>query len=112
MKPPPLKVLSAKLAGKVIPWLPVPTGIELSQLSTDPELLKATASDPLYIRTCTPRWFTESQAAQREVASLAPAITLPALVFCGSGDTIAAPAAGRRFFEGLGGTDKKFKEYP
>ncbi len=110
--PPALKVFSAKLVGKVIPWLPVSTGIQMSQLSTDPELQKATANDPLYNRNTTPRWFTESQAAQAQVPQLAPTITLPVLVFCGSGDTIAAPAAARKFFEQLGASDKKFKEYP
>jgi lysophospholipase len=112
LKPPPLKVFSAKLVGKAIPWLPVSTGILLTQLSTDPELQKRTANDPFYGRNTTPRWFTESLLAQAEVATLAPLLTLPALVFCGSGDSIAEPAANRKFFESLGATDKKFKEYP
>ncbi len=112
MKPPVLKLYGAKLIGKVIPWLPVASGIELEQLSSDPELQKATGNDVLYIRTVTPRWFTESLAAQLEVAGLAPQITLPVLVFCGAGDTIAEPAATRKFFESLGAADKKFKEYP
>ncbi|MGQ0506629.1 MAG: serine aminopeptidase domain-containing protein, partial [Myxococcaceae bacterium] len=63
-------------------------------------------------KNATPRWFTESLAAQEQVLPLAPSITLPVFVFCGQNDSIAQPAAARAFFDALGSSDKKFKEYP
>jgi alpha-beta hydrolase superfamily lysophospholipase len=39
-------------------------------------------------------------------------VTAPIFIFCGSNDGVAAPAAARSFFEKVGSTDKKFKEYP
>ncbi len=48
LDPPKMKIFSAKVAGLVIPWLPVPTGIEYAQLSRDEAWQKATQADPLY----------------------------------------------------------------
>jgi lysophospholipase len=110
--PPPLKVLGARLVGKLIPWMPVPSELKLEDLSTDPEWVRKTGADPLYIRTVTPRWFIESTKAQAEAMALAPRLTQPLLHFCGADDGVASVEASRQFFERVGAADKRFKTYP
>lgn len=110
--PPRLKVLGARLAGTVLPWLPVPSELKLEDLSTDPEWVRKTGEDPLYIRTVTPRWFTESTKAQAQATALAPRLTQPLLHFCGAEDPVASVEASRAFFERVGASDKRFKTYP
>jgi lysophospholipase len=110
--PPRIKVLAAKLVGRIVPWLPVASEVKPEQLTRDPEQLRLLARDPLYNRTVTPRWFEESNRAQAEAMAGAPSLHTPFFLFCGSGDTVAAPAAAHRLFERAGAADKTFKEYP
>ncbi len=112
LKPPPVKVLAARLIGSAIPWLPLKNEIRFEQLTRDVEAQKAVERDPLYNHTVTPRWFNESNRAQQEAMAMAGSFQLPAFVFCGSADGIASPEATRAFFDRLGSRDKKLKEYP
>lgn len=112
LKPPKLKVLSAQVMGKVIPWLPVANVLRPEQLTRDPTLQKEVAKDPLYNHVVTPRWFSEANLAQIEALELAPKIKLPTFVLWGSDDPIAAPQAARIFSDKLGASDKTSKEYP
>ncbi len=110
--PPKIKVLAAKVVGRVVPWLPVASEITPEQLTRDPELLRQVKKDPLYNRNVTPRWFEESNRAQAEAMRDAPSLEVPFFMFCGSGDTVAAPSAAHALFERAGSKDKTFKEYP
>jgi len=110
--PPATKLMAARVVGKVIPWLPIPNELKPEHLTRDAEIVRATHADPLYIRTVTPRWFLESTQAQAEALAQAVRVTAPIFIFCGSNDGVAAPAAAKSFFETVGSTDKKFKEYP
>lgn len=110
--PPTSKVLAARVAGKLVPWIPIPSELKVEDLTRDPDIQRATREDPLYIRTVTPRWFLESTQAQLEAQAMAVRVTAPIFILCGSADGVAAPAAARSFFETLGSGDKKFKEYP
>jgi lysophospholipase len=110
--PPTSKVLAARVAGKVVPWLPIPSELKIEDLTRDPEIQRITSVDPLYIRTVTPRWFIESTQAQAQAMTLSVRVTAPIFILCGSADGVAAPAAARSFFETVGSADKKFKEYP
>ncbi len=112
LKPSPLKVFTSKMIGKVVPWLPVRNPLEPELLTRDPELQRQVTRDHLYNQVVTPRWFTESNRAQLEAFELAPTIQVPSLVFWGSADGIAAPAAARRFCDALGAKDKTCREYP
>ncbi len=110
--PPATKVMAARVVGKVVPWIPIQSGLKVEDLTRDPDIQRATAADPLYIRTATPRWFVESTRAQVEALALSIRVTAPIFILCGSADGVAAPAAARSFFETVGSADKKFKEYP
>jgi alpha-beta hydrolase superfamily lysophospholipase len=111
-KPPPLKVAAARVIEKVIPWLPIKSGLRPDQLTRDPLAQKAVERDHLYNHAATPRWFSESTRAQEAALAMASSFTLPVFVFCGSADPIASPQATRSFADHLASRDKKFKEYP
>src|SRR5512145_305351 len=86
LRPPPLKVLAAKLVGRVLPWLPVDARLDLADLTSDEELQRWTERDPLYGRKTTPRWYEESRRAQIEVMRRAEEFEAPLLVLAGGAD--------------------------
>jgi len=112
LDPPALKVISAKIAGLFVPFLPVPTGIEYAQLSRDEAWQKETAADPLYGTKATPRWFVQATQAQESILTAGAQISVPTLMCAGGADPIAHTPTSRAFFETLGSTDKKYVEYP
>jgi alpha-beta hydrolase superfamily lysophospholipase len=111
MKPPAAKVLAAKLAGRVLPWLPVSAGLESSKLTSDPELQRWTDRDPLYGRATTPRWFEETTRAQVEALRRAREIEIPLLVLAGGADPIADVSAMRALADAASSRDKRFVVY-
>ncbi|ADO73181.1 alpha/beta hydrolase [Stigmatella aurantiaca] len=106
------KRAAARMGSRVFPSLRIKSGLKPEDLSHDPEVIRMTREDPLYLDIVTPRWFVESGKAQDEALSQARRVTAPIFIFCGSNDGVAAPAAARTFFEAVGSPDKKFKEYP
>jgi alpha-beta hydrolase superfamily lysophospholipase len=111
LRPPLAKVLGARLVGKVVPWLPVSTGLDVADLTSDPELQRWTERDPLYGRATTPRWFDESGKAQVEVLRRAGEFTAPLLVLAAGADRIADAAAARAFVDAAGSSDKRLEVY-
>jgi alpha-beta hydrolase superfamily lysophospholipase len=111
-RPPRTKVLAAQVAGRVVPWLPVATGLRTEDLTTDEELQRWTDEDPLYGRATTPAWFNESARAQAEATERAPEFRYPLLVLAAGADAIADARASRRFVERCGSADKAYRELP
>jgi lysophospholipase len=111
LTPPKLKVLGAQVMGKVIPWLPVPTGLSMDMLTRDVEVQKATERDPLYNRNATPRWFNECNRVQEEVLARAAEFKWPALFLHGGADPIASVDATRDFYARAGSADKQLIVY-
>jgi alpha-beta hydrolase superfamily lysophospholipase len=112
LTPPRLKVLGARLAGTLLPWLPVATGLRVEDLTSDEDMRRWTEADPLYGRATTPRWFAESMRAQRELLPRAPTFAYPLLVLVGGDDHIADAGAARAFFDAAASPDKAFRSYP
>ena len=110
--PPKLKVLGARVAGNVIPWLPIKSELPVETLSRDVEVQKAATSDRLYNKNVTPRWFTEANKAQAQAMTYGPSIDVPLFLFFGAEDQVAAPAAARQLFDTIASRDKRLKEYP
>jgi alpha-beta hydrolase superfamily lysophospholipase len=110
-KPRVAKALAAKLAGRVVPWLPVSSGLRMAELTSDPELQRWTERDPLYGRATTPRWFEESNRAQVQALRRASELTVPLLVLAGGADDIADVSLARRFVEVAGTRDKRLVVY-
>jgi alpha-beta hydrolase superfamily lysophospholipase len=111
MKPPAAKVLGARVLGRVIPWFPVSTGLDVDDLTSDPELRRWTERDPLYGRATTPRWFDEATRAQVEVLRRAGEWQAPMLVLAGGADRIADVAATRAFVDAARSPDKRLVVY-
>ena len=111
LRPPPLKVLGAKIVGRIIPWLPVDAKLDVRDLTSDEELQRWTERDPLYGRKTTPRWFEASLRAQIELLRRAGDFQAPLLVFAGGSDRIADVAAARAFVDAAGSEDKRIVVY-
>lgn len=110
--PPAWKTGAAKLVSRIVPWLPFKNEISPDQLSRDPKVVEAVKNDRLYNLTVSPRWFTEANQAQAEAMAAAGRIKAPLFVFCGGDDSIASAEQTRKFFEQVGSTDKRFREFP
>jgi alpha-beta hydrolase superfamily lysophospholipase len=111
LKPPVLKVLGARVMGRVIPWLPVSTGLAVADLTSDPEMQRWTERDPLYGRATTPRWFDESNRAQVEVLRRAGEFEAPLLVMAAGADRVADLGAARAFTDAARSVDKRLTVY-
>lgn len=109
--PPAAKVIAARVIGRFVPWLPVSSGLDSSQLTSDPEMQRWTDRDPLYGRKATPRWFSEVGKAQAEALQRAGELSTPLLVLGPGADPIADVAAARAFFDASSSQDKKLVMY-
>ncbi|HWV39114.1 MAG TPA: lysophospholipase [Vulgatibacter sp.] len=110
--PPPLKVAIGRAIGVFVPWIPLPSGLRIEDLTRDPDWREATRRDPLYRTIATPGWFDESNAARKLALAEAGRITPPSLVLVPEEDAIASPAAARVFFDALGAADKRLVTFP
>jgi alpha-beta hydrolase superfamily lysophospholipase len=111
-KPPPAaKVLAARVVGRFVPWLPIASGLDAAQLTSDPEMQRWTDRDPLYGRKATPRWFSEAGKAQAEALRRAPELSVPLLLLVPGADPIADASASRAFFDGTSSQDRKLVVY-
>ncbi len=110
-RPPRLKVLAGRLVERVVPWIPVGNELRVENLTRDRAIQEATRRDPLYLRTTTPRWFSQTTAAQAELGARLSELTLPCLIFHGGADPIAACDASRRLFAAARASDKTLKIY-
>jgi alpha-beta hydrolase superfamily lysophospholipase len=111
LRAPVLKVVGAKLLGRIVPWLPVATGLDIADLTSDAEMQRWTERDPLYGRATTPRWFEESNRAQVEVLRRAGEFEAPLLVLVAGADRIADSSAARAFTDAARSTDKRLVVY-
>jgi alpha-beta hydrolase superfamily lysophospholipase len=111
LKVSPVKILAGKLMSRLLPALPMRNELNPEQLTRDVRIQTATRADPLYQKIATPRWFTESTAAQETVLRRATEFVTPFLLLFGGADPIADPAAGREFFEHATSKDKQYKQY-
>jgi alpha-beta hydrolase superfamily lysophospholipase len=111
MKPNPLRVIGARALGRVVPWLPVATGLRVEDLTADPDLQRATDQDPLYGRSTTPRWFDQATRAQEEVLLRPGDFRAPVLVLAAGADRVADAGATRAWFADLGSRDKRLVVY-
>jgi alpha-beta hydrolase superfamily lysophospholipase len=111
VRPPLLKELGARLAGRILPRLAVPTGIDFADLTSDDELQRWTARDHLYSRATTPRWFLEAERAQAVLLGRAGELRAPLLVLAAGADRIADLAVTRRFVDAAGAPEKRLVVY-
>jgi alpha-beta hydrolase superfamily lysophospholipase len=111
LKVSPLKIWAGKLIGRVLPALPIKNELNPELLTRDVAIQQATRSDPLYLLSATPRWFTEASAAQEAVLRRATEFVTPFTVLSGGADPLTDQSAAREFFEAATAKDKAFKKY-
>jgi lysophospholipase len=109
--PPPVLVAISGLLSRVVPWFAVKNQLKAAMLTSDEAIQRATERDPLYNHTTTPRWFIESNRAQRNVLQRAPEYRWPSLILQGGADPVASPDATKGFFERSGSKDKELIVY-
>lgn len=101
----------ANVVGKVIPHLQTKPPLSVEMLTRDKDMVEATRRDPLYQSVVTPRWFTESNAAQAALFQEAGRFRQPLLVLQGGDDAIADPDGARDFVGAAGSVDKTLTVY-
>jgi alpha-beta hydrolase superfamily lysophospholipase len=96
-------------------WWPrfsLDTGMDLSGLARDPDVIERVLRDPLFHRKGTARLSTEITAAIERVQDGAAAFPVPVLLLHGAADRMVPPDGSRRFFGASGQPDRSLIEYP
>lgn len=91
----PVKSLLGRVASRVMPSLSLPNDLEVTQLTSDPELQRAREVDTLCHDVASARYFTEAMATHKWVLDFAHRLTVPNLWLVAGDDQIADPAAAR-----------------
>ncbi|GAB4455134.1 MAG: hypothetical protein OHK0029_10720 [Armatimonadaceae bacterium] len=105
-------LLVAKFAEQVLPWLQVPTDVPSHWMSSDAEMCREDAEDPLALHIATPRWFLSMQRIQRECLAMAAQFSLPLLILAGSDDQVADNDATEQFFAAVSSPDRTMEVLP
>jgi alpha-beta hydrolase superfamily lysophospholipase len=108
----PLKRFAGRLASRFWPTLALPNGVRSEDVTHDRELAALYDKDPLVFHIATPRWFTETEAAQGRAFARAPSLTLPLHVVMGSADPVSKVESARAFFDAAGARDKTWDLRP
>lgn len=107
-----IKQFAGRRLSRLVPSLPMPTGIKAGIVSHDPAVIEAYASDPLNHGVATPRWLTETTRAHIEAPAKARLFKLPVLFQQAGDDRIASASTSQAIFDRLGSDDRTFTAYP
>lgn len=91
------KIAFAKIAGTILPRISLPTGLDASGLSRDPEVARAYQADPLVHDRATLRMAKETLAAIPTIFDHAPDFHYPLLLMHGTGDRLAYARGSQEF---------------
>lgn len=86
------KILAGHIAGRVLPHLAIPSGIDAAGLTHETQFVEAYRRDPHVFSTATAGWFRESSKAQKRVMALGT-VSAPLLYVHSDSDPIASPSA-------------------
>jgi len=106
------KARLAPLIARVLPALPLRTGLDPRHISRDPEVVEAYRNDPLVHDRITPRLFEEVSRAMGLVPQRAERIQGPVLFMVPGGDRIVDPKRSLAVARSLSGVDVTVKHYP
>ena len=96
-------------------WWPrfsLDTGMDLSSLARDPQVVERVLHDPLFHRRGTARLSTEVSATIQRVHAAAGGFPVPMLLLHGAADRMVPPVGSRRFVGATGQPDRTLIEYP
>ena len=101
-----------RVVSRVWPGFSLRTGMDLSGLSRDPEVVRDILADPLFHRLGSARLSTEVTETVAVVQEHAPRFPVPVLVLHGGADRMVPPEGSRRFVGRVRQADKRLIEYP
>jgi acylglycerol lipase len=100
-----------RVASRIWPRFSLETGMDLTGLSRDPQVVRDVPADPLFHRRGTARLSTAVTGAIARVQEQAAGFPVPVLVMHGSADRMVRPDGSRRFIERVGHPDRELIEY-
>jgi len=107
---PPLLLLANVLNAVAPRWKVIP--LDSSTLSRDPEVLRASANDPLnHNKPLTPHIIHEMIYESRRVLKCLPSLTASILIMHGTGDRLVPPSGSQLVYDTVGSPDKTLKWY-
>ncbi len=109
---PPLIKLASRILLYVKPDLAVKTGLDANSISRDPAEVARYVNDPLVHSFGTPKLGAEIEGAQQRTLASAQNLSLPLLVYFGTGDQLVPNEGARRFYAAAASLDKTLREYP
>jgi alpha-beta hydrolase superfamily lysophospholipase len=107
----PLLLLIARVLSRILPSVPLKTGLDATTLSRDPAVVKAYQDDPLVHGIATPRLGTESFTAIDWTLAQATEWQVPLLFLHGGADRLVPIEPTRLFFERVPIADKQMITY-
>jgi alpha-beta hydrolase superfamily lysophospholipase len=110
-QPPAWKVLLARLIAGVLPTMSMPTNLDITKLSHDPEVAKSIEHDSLTNPVISAAAFLALVQAGKYALSHAAELRLPLLLMHGGDDAVTDIRASETFFAAAGVDDKTFKRW-
>ncbi|NRA33895.1 MAG: alpha/beta hydrolase [Polyangiaceae bacterium] len=95
---PAIQLALGRLLSRFVPRMTQPATINASDLSHDPEMVRAREADDLVLHRVTLRWFTEVEGALGALDVQAASFRLPCYCRAAGADKLVALDATRRFF--------------
>lgn len=106
------KLTLGRVASRAVPALALDTELNPDHISRDPSVVAAYRADPLVHSKMSARFYTEWQAANREILLRAPEIRVPFLATHGSGDKIVDSEATEELYNRATVEGRKLIVYP
>lgn len=98
-EPPKIKVILAALMKNLVPGLVQPTGLNVSHISHDENVIENYKTDPLVHDKCSVSLYNEAMNAAKYSLEHASELKIPTLLIHGSDDMINSPEGSREFAE-------------
>lgn len=102
------KKAMATTLSRILPWVPVASGIPLADLSTDADEVALFERDSLRVKTVTPRWYTEMLTAMDRVWKHVPQYVTPMHLHVAGDERIIDRAALDRLHEAWPATKERW----
>ncbi len=109
---PPARIWLARALRRIAPKLALASGLDLTGLSRDEEVLRRYLADPLVVRTMTVSLGAEMLAAAASVRGRASEIATPVFLMHGKRDTLCPVAATEEFAAQLTAAGSALRVYP
>lgn len=110
-QPPGWKVMLARLVARVLPSMSMPTNLDITKLSHDPEVAKSIERDALTNPVISAAAFLALVEAGEYALAHANALRLPLLLMHGGEDAVTDIRASEAFHAAAGVGDKTFKRW-